>query len=148
MGEGAMSPAGSAQLATIPARLGWDEMLPTATSSGATTGMTELQGGVRYRPSLFRSLPGQAAFQRVVLSAILPFVSVDEQIFRPSRDAFTVGASLYYFEQGDLDTAELPSIVAVYPNRQTFRFRGDRPARRLGLRVPFLPPIKTVAEEE
>lgn len=131
-----------------PTMFEWDEMLPTTPSSGATTGIGEFHTTTPHRSSLFGRFPRSQAFRGIMLSTMLPLVSVDEQIFRPRRDAFTVGGYVYLIDQEVLDPSDFSSIIAVYPNRRTFRFRGGRPARRLGFRLPFMPAFPKPTETE
>jgi hypothetical protein len=113
-------------------------------SSGATTAFSESESAVasvrvvapRYRRNL----------GSILYSAILPLVAVDDYVFHRRCLAETASAYVYYIGEWEFDLIEMPTIEAVWPQRQTLRFSSSRPARRLPRRTPFIPPSVVLTE--
>lgn len=106
-------------------------------TSGATRGLgqsLELRFEDRGHPG--RSVP--AVLRSVVVATMLPFSGIDELIVRRRFDAASVTGYVIYVGEGHERLDEAPSIVAVWPDRHTLRFRSQRPARRLPPRMPFI----------
>ena len=77
---------------------------------------------------------------------MLPLVAVDDYVFQRSRLAETASAYVYFIGELDLDLIETPTVVAVWPQRQTLRFSPNRTVRRLFKRTPFIPPSAVLTE--
>ena len=86
-----------------------------------------------------------AGWRSVVIATMLPFASIDDVIFRRRLDAATMSGYVIYL--GEEHELEAPSVVAVWPDRQTFRFRVRRPARRLPPRLPFIGTASSAEDE-
>jgi len=109
-------------------------VLPEAESTGVVPDITR---------SRARRYPGT-----VLYSAMLPLAVADDYAFRRRHDADTATAYVYFIGEWEPDLLESPSIIAVWPQRQTYRFSSDRPARRLPKRKPFISPSALVIEVE
>lgn len=80
----------------------------------------------------------RSGFKTALIATILPFAHVDEMLFRRRWEADTVSGYVVYVGAELAELVEIPSIIAVWPQRETFRFRSRRPKRRLAPREPFV----------
>lgn len=74
----------------------------------------------------------------MLIATMLPFASVDDVLFRRRWDADTVGGYVLYIGEHAEEWLESPSIIAVWPQRHTYRFASRRPSRRVPARRPFI----------
>jgi hypothetical protein len=120
----------------------WDKI--TYPASGATMVAPEAEPAYERRALTTRR---RFSLQSIIIATMLPLRAIDELAFQRRHDSEVVNSFVFYVEGEEPDLLESPSIVAVWPKRQTFLFRSGRPVRRLPPRLPFIPP-GTIVEEE
>lgn len=140
-----MTPRKLQSFAPSPATRGEIGERITMASSGATMVLQEDQPA--YKEPTFAHRVARHYLGSVIYSAMLPLVPVDEYVFRRRYDADTARGYVYYIEESAPAVFELPSIMALWPHRQTFLFRSDVPSRRLPRRLPFIPSSVMIVDE-
>lgn len=120
----------------------WDRI--TYPASGATMVAPEAEPAYERRTLVARR---RVSLRSIIIATVLPLREIDEPAFQRRYDSEVVNQCVFYVEGEEPDIHESPSIVAVWPQRQTFLFRSGRPVRRLPPRLPFIPPDSIVKEE-
>lgn len=82
--------------------------------------------------------PRSTGLKTMLVATMLPFASVDDVLFRRRWDADTVGGYVLYIGEHAEEWLESPWIIAVWPQRHTYRFASRRPSRRVPARRPFI----------